>query len=107
MTQVTVQINGREYKITCENGQEHRLQQLSAYFDKHVSQLSQELGQIGDARLMLLAALTICDQLFESREHAEGYKNAADNLAPETLGGATRAIEAAAGRVESMANRLP
>ena len=60
MAQVDIMLNGREYRITCDDGQEERLQQLAAYFDRHVSDLASDLGQIGDARLMLLSALTVC-----------------------------------------------
>ena len=68
MSQVEIRVNGREYRVTCEEGQEDRLQKIAAFLDKRVSGMSKDLGQIGDARLMLLSALTICDELFEARE---------------------------------------
>ncbi|WP_425410153.1 cell division protein ZapA [Hyphococcus sp.] len=106
MSEVEIRVNGREYKVTCEEGQEERLQRIAAYFDKRVTNMVDDLGQIGDARLMLLSALTICDELFEARETAQDYENAGDALDPETVGGASRAIEAAAHRVSEMAARL-
>lgn len=106
MAQVEVTVNERTYKITCDNGQEQRLQQLAGYFDRHVSRLSVELGQIGDARLMLLAALTVCDELFETRRRLADAETGAEALAPDTIGGASRVIEAAATRITAIAARV-
>lgn len=106
MSQVEVTVNGRAYKITCDNGQEGRLQQLASYFDRHVTQVARDLGQIGDARLMLLSALTVCDELFEARRRIADFDRAADALDAETVGGASRVIEAAARRVEAIAEKV-
>lgn len=106
MSQVEIHVNGRDYRITCEDGQEDRLQHLSAYFDRHVTALSAELGQIGDARLMLLAALTVCDELFETKNRVADLQDAGAPIDSETMGGASRAVEAAASRVREMADRL-
>ncbi len=106
MAEVDIRINGRDYRVTCEDGQEDRLNQLAAYYDRHVTELAAELGQIGDARLMLLSALTICDELFEAKMRAGDLEQAADALTPETLGGASRAVEAAVDRVNEISERL-
>lgn len=106
MAQVDIRVNGRDYRITCEDGQEERLQRLAAYFDKYVSQLSADLGQIGDSRLMLLSALTVCDELFEARARAADLETATDKLDKDTAGAASRAIEAATKRVNEIAERL-
>ncbi len=106
MAQVEIRVNGRDYKVTCDDGQEQRLQELAAYFDRQVTEITDDLGQIGDARLMLLAALTVCDEMFEARARAESLENAADELDQDTVGGASRAIEAAVSRVNEMAERL-
>lgn len=106
MAQVDITVNGRVYKVTCDAGQEGRLQQLASYFDRQVTQLSRELGQIGDARLMLLSALTICDELFEARRRIADIEQAADALDADTMGGARRVMEAAARRVEALAEKV-
>ena len=67
MAQVSVTINRQNYTITCDDGQEERLKELAVYFDHHVSQLADSLGNVADSRLMLLAGLTVCDELMESR----------------------------------------
>ncbi|MHA7872053.1 MAG: cell division protein ZapA [Hyphococcus sp.] len=106
MAQVEIRVNGRDYKVTCDDGQEKRLQQLASHFDRHVTQLSDELGQIGDSRLMLLSALTVCDELFEARERVTDLEGATDALDPGTAGAASRAIEAATARIQDIAARL-
>jgi cell division protein ZapA len=106
MAQVEIQLNGRDYRVTCDDGQEARLQELAAYFDRHVSELAKELGQIGDARLMLLSALTVCDELFEAKARIADLEEATDSLDPDTAGAAGRAIEAAVARVNEIGDRL-
>ncbi|MEZ5894869.1 MAG: cell division protein ZapA [Parvularculaceae bacterium] len=106
MAQVEIIINGRAYKVTCEDGQERRLEQLASHLDRHVSDLAEDIGQIGDARLMLLAALTVCDELFDARAKIAAFDDEREALDAATVGGATRVIDAAAGRVEALANRL-
>ncbi len=106
MAQVEITVNARCYRVTCDDGQEQRLKRLAAHFDGHVEKLAADLGQIGDARLMLLSALVVCDELFEARSRAASLENAADKLDAETIGGAARVIEAAAARVEKIAEQI-
>lgn len=106
MAQVEIRLNGRDYRITCDDGQEPRLEKLAAYFDRRVTELAEELGQIGDTRLMLLSALTVCDELFEAKQRVENLEGADEKLDPDTAGAAGRAIEAAASRVNDIAKRL-
>ena len=106
MSQVEIRVHGREYRVTCEPGQEDRLQKSAAFLDKRVSSMAGDLPDISETRLMLLAALTICDELFEARERADDMEGAGDALDPETMGGAARAIEAAAKRVNEIAENL-
>lgn len=106
MAEVEIRINGRDYRVACDDGQEDRLQTLAAYFNDYVTDLGGELGQIGDARLMLLSALTVCDELFELRERVADLENAGDALEPDTVGAAGRAVEAATTRIREIAATL-
>lgn len=106
MSQVEILVNDRTYKVTCDDGQEARLRQLAGYFDRHVSQLARELGQIGDTRLMLLSALTVCDEVFELKRRIMELGEGSKALDAETIGGASRVIEAATKRVEAMAEKV-
>lgn len=106
MSQVEIKVHGREYRVTCEEGQEERLQKLAAFLDKRVSAMSSDLPDISETRLILLAALTVCDELFEARERAEDLEGSGDTLDPDTMGGASRAVEAAAKRVNEISAKL-
>ncbi|AGA65213.1 hypothetical protein B488_12210 [Liberibacter crescens BT-1] len=65
MAQVTVNINGKNYKITCETDQEERLVDLATNFDRYVSHLHKKFGNIGDVRLMVMAGVMIIDEMTE------------------------------------------
>ncbi len=106
MAEVEIRVNGRDYRVACDDGQEERLQTLAAFFNDYVTDLSAELGQIGDARLMLLSSLTVCDELFELRERVRDLENAGDALDPDTVGAAGRAVEAATARIREIAEGL-
>ncbi|NWG93444.1 MAG: cell division protein ZapA [Parvularculaceae bacterium] len=106
MVQIDIVVNDRTYKVTCDDGQEQRLHRLADHIDRQVRSLATELGQIGDARLMLLAALTVTDELYEAKAKLVELERAADALDPETVGGAPRVVEAAARRGEGMTERL-
>lgn len=106
MAQVDIMVNDRLFKVTCEDGQEERLERLAAHFDRHVQDLSRDLGQIGDTRLFLLSALTICDELFEARARLAELEDSGEPLDAATARGAARVLDAAAKRIDDMAARL-
>jgi cell division protein ZapA len=110
MGQVTVTVNGRRYDITCDDGQESHVERLAADIDQRVKALAGKLGALGDARLLLLAALLIADDLEHARaELAEHASVAADGaaLAPPLFDAATAdSVAALAARIEAVAARL-
>jgi cell division protein ZapA len=67
MSHVTVTINGRQYRMACDDGQQDHLAQLAVDLDRRVNQLRANFGEIGDNRLLVMAALTISDQLSEAQ----------------------------------------
>ena len=84
MGQVSVPVNGRSYAITCDDGQESRIRRLAQYVDAKVAQFVGSVGQAGDARLLLLAALVIADELSDAndaRNRAENPSNGRDETA--------------------------
>lgn len=66
MAQVEVTINGRNYQIACDDGQEAHLVQLGEYIDKRVQELVSAIGQVGDSRLLVMTSLLIADELAET-----------------------------------------
>ena len=116
MPLVNVMVNGRAYTIACDEGEEEHLKGLAAHVDKKVRGLLESVGQAGEHRLILMAALLIADEYFDAtsllerraRElgdaaHAQGE---ADGRLAELEGRAALALEEAATRVEDIAARL-
>ena len=65
MAQVTVTIDGKAYRMACEEGQEGHLTDLAAQLDRYVSHLKTQFGEIGDLRLTVMAGIMVMDELSE------------------------------------------
>jgi cell division protein ZapA len=77
MGQIALTLNGRTYRLACGDGEEEeRLQALARHVEEKVDSLSAELGQIGEARLFMMSALLIADELFEARAVRDSSKKA-------------------------------
>jgi cell division protein ZapA len=112
MGQVSVTINGRVYRMACDDGQEDHLAQLARDLDARISRLRESFGEIGDTRLTVMAALVIADELSEVRRHlaaaereAENFSSMGDRVEANERAFA-EAIEAAADRIEQLAHSL-
>ena len=68
MAQVSVTIDGRKYRLACNEGEERRLEQIAGLVDAKIGDLRRAFGEIGDQRLIVMAALTFADKSFEARE---------------------------------------
>jgi cell division protein ZapA len=66
MAQVSVTINGRQFRMTCEDGQEEHLEMLARELDTRIGGLRAKFGEIGDTRLTVMAAITVADELAEA-----------------------------------------
>jgi len=102
MGQVSVTVNGHPYKIACDDGQEPRIRRLAQYVDARVGEFVKCVGQVGEARLLLLAALVIADELSDANEALQQEQSRA--RAAETEAG--DAVDAAAGGIHSIAQRI-
>ena len=105
MGQVSVQINGRKYQIACDDGQEIHLSRLGTYVDSRVSELVASVGQIGDARLLVMVSLLVADELSDIYAELEVARKADDGAsamlsAEETL---STKIDNITNRIESIA----
>ena len=72
MPLVNVMVNGRAYTIACDEGEEEHLRELAGLVDAKAREVLSSVGQVGDARLLLMAAILIAD------EHHGGKEDAAD-----------------------------
>src|SRR5713226_9752679 len=68
MGQVAVKVSGRDFALSCADGQEPRIRRLAQYVDAKIGDFTKALGQVGEARLVLLAALVIADELSDANE---------------------------------------
>lgn len=71
MGQVTLSVNGRTYRIGCADGEEPRLRLLAAEVAARVDRMVMDFGQVGEARLLLMAALLATDELLDTRAELE------------------------------------
>ncbi|SIQ16301.1 cell division protein ZapA [Rhizobium sp. RU35A] len=65
MAQVTVMIDGKAYRMACEEGQQAHLESLALRFDRYVSHLKSQFGEIGDLRVTVMAGIMVMDELSE------------------------------------------
>jgi len=101
MGQVTVPVNGRSFTITCDDGQEPRIRGLAQYVDAKVAEFVSSIGQIGEARLLLLAALVIADELSDAKDEFQQERNRAADATANGIQGMTKRVEAIAERLET------
>ena len=106
MAQVNIEVNGRTYQVGCEDGQAAHLRELAAIIDAQVRQVSAEVGQLGETRLMLMSALLMADELAEARGRLALAQGELARLQAEQARVEQKAVqllEAAASRIETMA----
>lgn len=75
MPHVSVTIAGRQYRMACDEGQEEHLVRLAQDIDSRISQLRVAFGEIGDQRLVVMAAITIADELAEARNRIRALES--------------------------------
>jgi cell division protein ZapA len=116
MAHVSVSINGRQYRMACEDGQESHLTKLAKNLDERIHELRGKFGQIGDARLVVMAALTVADDLVEANKRIRQLQDEISALQDARVVSADRsqatnaaiiaAFNSAAERIETIARKL-
>ena len=81
MAQVTVSIGGRSYRLACNEGEEEHLELLAREVDAKFETMRQAFGEIGDQRLIVMAALTIADECVEARGKIATLEAEAERMA--------------------------
>jgi cell division protein ZapA len=110
MSHINVTINARQYRMACEEGQEVRLLKLAENLETRIQSLRGKFGEIGDARLTVMAALTACDELVDATERIRSLEEeltslrnvraAAADRARATQAAVANALNSAADRIE-------
>ncbi len=116
MAQVNVTINGRQFRMACEDGQEGHLIELARDLDLRISGLRGKFGEIGDTRLTVMAALTVADELAEAGQRVKRLEEELAALQDARVLTSDRnkaaqaqiaaALGAAAERIESITKKL-
>lgn len=115
MSQISITINGRDYSIVCDDGQENHLARLAEYLDRRVSELVESVGQIGDSRLLLMVGLLIADELSDAYAELAVTRGEADGDVLSRLNESktaqitdemAAALESTSAQIEAIADRL-
>jgi len=117
MGKVSLNINGRAYGLGCEAGEEERLTRLGQRLDARVAQMADQFGQIGDLRLLVMAGITLLDEIEDPESSVElqieeRMTDMTKKLDIATKARETTEVEAveglmtAARRIERLAERL-
>jgi cell division protein ZapA len=116
MNHINVTINGRQFRMACEEGQEVRLLKLAESFESRIQNLRGKFGEIGDARLTVMASLTVCDELLDAVNRIRGLEEelgelrdvraSAADRAKATQTAVANALNAAADRIEKTTQLL-
>jgi cell division protein ZapA len=116
MPEVNVEINGRKYRMACEEGQEAHLQSLADVFNTKIDALKGNFGEIGDTRLTVMAGIAALDELYEAHKQIAQLKQSVADLthAGEAMAAETEEIEQrfarqmaeAARKIESIATAI-
>ncbi|MDN2579845.1 cell division protein ZapA [Aquibium sp. ELW1220] len=109
MAQVTVSIDGKSYRMACDEGQEDHLLDLAQKFDRYVGHLKASFGEIGDHRLAVMAGIMVMDELSELQHRVKGLETEVATLRKtrdEALAKADRTDATVVGALSGLAERM-
>jgi cell division protein ZapA len=109
MAQVTVTIDGKAYRMACEEGQEAHLTDLATRFDRYVMHLKSQFGEIGDLRVTVMAGIMIMDEVAELTRRVSGLEAELESLRSNrdtALAANARSEETLATVIDEVATRI-
>ena len=80
MANVNIKFNGKDFLLSCDDGQEEHLEELLTHINKKFNDLKNDLGNIGENKLLLITSVQIMDEYFETRKKVEQQKTELKNL---------------------------
>ena len=80
MANVNIKFNGKDFLLSCDNGQEEHLEELSQHLNEKFNKLKSELGSIGENKLLLIASIKIMDEYFETKKKIDEKREELKNL---------------------------
>ena len=75
MANVNIKFNGKEFVLSCDDGQEEHLEELLIHINKKFNELKNDLGNIGENKLLLITAVKVMDEYFETKKKVDQQKN--------------------------------
>ena len=80
MANINVKFNNKDYLLSCDDGQEEDLKNLTKFLDKKYSSLREKLGNIGENKLLLITAIQVIDDYFDLKKRVTSQKDSFENL---------------------------
>ena len=80
MANVNIKFNGKDFLLSCDNGQEEHLEELLSHINQKFNDLKNDLGNIGENKLLLITSVKIMDEYFETKQNIEKKKTELKNL---------------------------
>ena len=80
MANVNIKFNGKDFLLSCDDGQEEHLEELLTHINEKFSNLKKDLGNIGENKLLLITSVQIMDEYFETKKKVEQKKTELQNL---------------------------
>ena len=80
MANVNIKFNGKDFLLSCDDGQEEHLEELSLHLNEKFNELKNNLGNIGENKLLLIASIKIMDEYFETRKKIDEKKQELKDL---------------------------
>tara|TARA_A100001234_G_scaffold43088_1_gene35391 strand:+ start:16 stop:459 length:444 start_codon:yes stop_codon:yes gene_type:complete len=80
MANVKIKFNGKEFLLSCEDGQEEHLEELLIQINKKFNNLKNDLGNLGENKLLLITAVKVMDEYYETKKKVEQKKEEIKNL---------------------------
>ncbi len=85
MANVNIKFNNKDYLLSCDEGQEESLKKLTTFLDKKYNELKDQLGNIGENKLLLITSIKLIDDYFNLRQKVTLQKNKLDDLSKKFL----------------------
>ena len=80
MANVNIKFNGKDYLLSCDEGQEENLKELASHLNKKFDELKSDLGNIGENKLLLISSIKVVDEYYDLVEKIESKKKEFNNL---------------------------
>lgn len=85
MANVNVKFNNKDYLLSCDDGQEQSLKNLTKFLDKKYAELKEKLGNIGENKLLLITTIQLIDEYFDLKKRVQSQKSKLEDLSKKFI----------------------